>query len=205
MILHTDQRTLDQWRESGRFVLFGEGEIWHYATGYDGVLDGTTTRPPAAMIEAAEPCITCGGEGKAGMFCNAYADPRMSNPCDGQRRHPVTVPCPCRCHVDAMYRLLHDDERCDCSDGRISTGLLAVVEWGPLRVYDTGPMTDEEMDALDEAGDWIERDGDHLLWWHEDRKIDGTYCTRLTPPPGVDPQSLVGQFAIGGRIEVTTP
>lgn len=225
-LFHVDQATADRWRADGRFVLFGEGELARNAahckacgktiesahrhdyrvcgcpngTMVDGGLayrrwgavdiklveDRCEYRPPAAMIEAAKPCEQ--------MFCvdgrlPAIGDPSGATiPCpdcsNGQRRHPVTVPC------DGLGGE-HRQGPCP-NDGRISTGLLAVVEFGPLVVQlRPNNVTDADLPGL-----FISNEGQAVLVLADGRPH------HVTLPPDVDPASLVGLWAIGGRIEV---
>lgn len=172
-LFHVDQATADRWRADGRFVLFGEGErVWCF---------GSPTfekRAPAWMVEAAKPCETCGGSGVYGPTDEVGRTARCRSCSEGQRRHPVTVPCGFPLH------------------GRISTGLLAVVEWGPLVVvrYGKHRLNGEYVVVL------VEPDSRRAF-----RVVGHSFPVQteeLTLPPDIDPQSLVGQFAIGGRIEV---
>lgn len=189
-LFHVDQATADRWRADGRFVLFGEGE-WPKMcphsdpTECNGEHCDCPLRPPAAMIEAAQPCETCGDDRVVtadGQRVHTRPVTERWIDCpdckgDGQRRHPITVPCSCGGTDQGLRR----DGGCHLCYGsnRISTGLLAIVEFGPTLIDDR-----------------LVTAGDSLFVVTGDPENNG--LTEV--PPDLDPASLVGQWAIGGRI-----
>lgn len=188
MSTDVDQATVDRWLADGRWVMFGEGvsdPCDHKRYSCDDIGCMGPLLPPAWMVEAARPCETCEGEGAAGMFCNAYADPRMSHPCNGKRRLAVTVPC-LGCEGDGWERDQFGSVlvECRCYDdldgsfGRITVA-WATVEWGPLVVVGFGIVGGADCVLLSDD-------------------------TRATPPPDIDPHTLIGLWAIGGGIEVAS-
>lgn len=247
MNLHTDQATLDHWRTTGTWAMFGEGAAWMPAEmwGQRGPQQ-LPTRPPAWMTEAAKPCR----REWHGFSLWTYADhmdgvrrylsmqPRthveMSSDdwqqfvgtleregfevkehetveahegicdCDdGRQRHTITVPCEW-CAEDGWLMGEPDHyERgtdawiaCHCNpngddphDGRITVPELAVVEWGPLVVEDAD-------DATCTPGNphFVIYSGGAAEW------CNGPSHHFVTLPPDIDPQSLVGQRAIGGKL-----
>lgn len=180
----------------GRVVLFRLGDIVKHPTpDYPYHEFG----PPAEFVEAAKPCETC----VAGLVPTPR---RVTNgpivpvygacpDChDGKRRVAVVVPCYCKPIREAGKSWPYGD--ClvpePCTDGYVTVGHV-VVEWGPLLVSD--------IDA-DCPND------DHLYvdWAHigGQRHVFLARCTRgdvtndeWELQPDVDPQSLVGQYALG--------
>lgn len=187
-LFYVDQATADRWRADGRFVLFREGEFPKMCphpdpTECSGEHCDCSLHPPTAMIEAAKLCETCGGGGVIASPWTpddlAVETSRCPDCSNGQRRHPVTVPA----FDDDGNWIAHPDAR--HTNGRISTGLLAIVEWGPKLVV---------ANAYGVDGVFVH--GGDLWFTHPNPR---TWAAQL--PPDVDPASLVGQWTIGGRIE----
>lgn len=206
-LFHVPQSTADRWRADGRFVLFGEGE-WCSCDSVPSTDNlGGHTHPPAWMAEAAKPCEAC-CDGWVPGYLGIADQERCLHCSNGQRRHPVTVPCPddvvcskcCGTGVADFGDLLPDhsfyeaipcdqcqpphDEWCETCDGytdlhgRISTGLLAVVEFGPWQIVES----------------WIGSRAAPIpaACLSHDGFLDWRWSS--------DDLSLVGQWAIGGRI-----
>lgn len=185
MSIDVDQATVDRWRADGRWVMFGEGEPCPEGT-HGGVV---VQRSPHHEPELEGPCELCQGNGYRPPVWMVEAA-KLCETCDGvgsiEGRNIASWDlCP---DCSNGKRRLAITVPCDVCGrwwvhGKKCLGItvpeLAVVEWGPLRVVGFG---------LDGDDDYV-------------RLSDGT---KATPPPDIDPQSLIGQWAIGGRIEVGT-
>jgi len=210
MSIDVDQATVDRWRADGRWIVFGAGELEHDDHPLPACGDpGCEEVPPTWMVEAAKPCETCGGKAKVPGAYHGPADLLFACPdCDdGQRRHPVTVPCEW-CAEDGWLMGEPDHyERgtdawiaCDCNpngddphDGRITVPELAVVEWGPLRVHHNDHTPAPLRPCVE-----VWTDGVAFMW--TPTAVQRGIAQRLALPPNIDPQSLIGQWAIGGSI-----
>lgn len=212
-IFDIDQATFDQWRESGRFVLFGEASRCECLNGLHEQgrcaaawpeVPGDRQYPPAAFVEATQPCEPCDGTGYHPHHRMEWHDIDCSDCTNGKRRHPVTVPC---VHQGSDYLTnLHDGtKRIVCCNlcksasplGRITVA-HATVEWGPLPVVSYSQLYDPVPSHLMVPSVVVSLRGS-LLW--DGERFGQT--TDLTLPPDVDPATLIGQWAIGGTIEAT--
>lgn len=198
---------------AGSGVLFREGEPVSWADE-----NGRTGRPPAEFVEAAAACETCWATGDE----NYHPDLACADCHDGKRRVAVVVPCNCSCHVGIMA-LTSAAQDCPCwvrmearsgyelpgenpdttawvkRCGFVTVGHV-VVTWGPL-VIGAFPML---------VGEQVIRSGDELWYWPSTAErrlvVDTPGGLQFTEPdvyplpPDVDPQSLVGQYAIGVEV-----
>jgi len=201
VMIHTDQPTWDRWSETGEWVLFRAA---HSRLGPDGKFDWLA---PHEFVEWAKPCETCEGRG---CFDNPGADGRMYYPkcemcLDGKRRIAVMVetfdPHPYseqsgRARLSRRRRvgeeLILREMSGQWFTGRLVTVGHVVVEWGPLVVVDVSP-----------------REGGHVVlrrmwagthWDYRLIRLDHGVWQELTLPPDIDPATLVGQYALGGKV-----
>lgn len=142
--------------------------------------------PPLEFVEACQPC-----DNKYHTF---YLHDVGDNGCpdchNGRRRCELVVPC---CHNQATCR---DFSRPHCAwrtdgtaDGLVTVATVVAVG-EPLPVVDRiGNVTTNEAVVL----------GANSMW-HVKQLGDNSEEQRINLPPDVDPQSLVGQWAL--RVEV---
>lgn len=177
MSIDVDQATVDRWRADGRWAMFGEGSGF-YSDNPEPFGKVWEARPPAWMMEAARPCEN--------RYCDDGVvrrdDGRQVGYCtlcvDGKRRLAVTVPCD-YCRGNKPPKNIVAPPCWKCVGRHRTTAAWATVEWGPLVVVGFG---------IDGDVDYVRLSDD----------------TKVTPPPDIDPHTLIGQWAIGGTIEVAS-
>lgn len=197
----TDQDTLDRWLATGRWEQFG----WEcrytqkpqWPAGNHAWCTDDDHRPPADWTEPP-PCETCDGNGGFKVdTAILYGIPggedwgEMCPDCGGtgKQRLAVQVPCYCLPIREAGGSWPYGDclvpER--CTDGLV-TVTWATVEWGPLPVIETSFCPKEDTDP-------------HICIDYGDAVLIGVGDEPEVPlPPGVDPQTLIGQWARGGSL-----
>jgi hypothetical protein len=117
--------------------------------------------------------------------------------CGGSGKQRLAVQVPCPVITDGEHPVEHDGAECwHCADSGLVTvpGVWATQEWGPLPVVLAYSDEDGGQDRLriHPSGKATRLSG--RVWKSWD-------LTDVTLPPGVDPASLVGLWARGGRIE----
>lgn len=150
------------------------------------------TVPPAEFVEAAQVCETCAGKAKVPGAHHGPADLLFACPdcLDGKRWVAAVVPCDChgdgecdRCRPSPHPATGHDDY----THGTVTVGHV-IVTWGPhpVRSFSDPHHDDGHPHVCIDGSDAV------LIRVADDPSI--------TLPPDVDPQSLVGQYALGVEV-----
>lgn len=230
MTLHLTTAEWGRITAAGSGVLFRAGERTRCSkcqVVFDYYCPDCATIPPAEFVEAAAACEACDpknwdGDPATIEHLHQYGVLRevsiakTGHPCchDGKRRVAVVVPCEWCCgdgwlmgEPDHYERGTDAWIQCDCNpngdDPYESPGVTVghvVVTWGPL-VVGSFPML---------IGEQVIRSGDELWHWpNTDVRplaVDTPSGLQFTDPdihplpPDVDPQTLVGQFALGVEV-----
>jgi hypothetical protein len=153
---------------------------------------------PAAWLVEAPPCETClgarwdvDGYNESGRELDDPVDSYPTCPaCGGSGKQRLAIQVP---HFNAK-------RTANYAAGLVAVeGVWATQEWGPLPVVEAHRAGDHDRAVLLHRPSIGSRST-----WHLRRKLRAgrfTHLEPITPPPGVDPASLVGCFARGGKIE----